>query len=477
VRDFNPDVVCAHSLGSLASYDAFIQLPAGARNRIREVTYLTFGSQIGNPFVRAQFGGRIVPLPCRRWFHLFNAEDDVFTARIRLQADGFEQVDTLFDLPDPLDHDAGAYLQHANTVNRVWASIAGGPEYEPLRAARQLTRGTTLARPRRAQPGRRALLVGINQYPDVKDRLEGCVNDVYQVSAMLQECGFEPDDIRVVLDDRATASGIRSRLQWLLEDAGPGDQRVFFYSGHGAQLPEYAPDEVVDRVNECLVPWDFDWTPERAITDDFLTELYAQLDYSTHFLVMLDCCHSGGMTRDGGVRVRGLNPPDDIRHRELKWNVEEQMWQERKLPSRTVGEGAAAAGRAGERRDTVRVGRAAGLRLLPRPDYRRIRTRLRHKGPYMPVILQACGESELAYEYRDGVTSYGAFTFAVSKRLRRIPGRPPTFAALCKAVGGTLTKLGFEQHPEVDGPDEWVNAAVPWVGRSTAEPKKPRPRR
>src|ERR1700716_2613031 len=29
--------------------------------------------------------------------------------------------------------------------------------------------------------------------------------------------------------------------------------------------------------------------------------------------------HSGGITRDAGPRVRGVTPPDDIRHRALRW--------------------------------------------------------------------------------------------------------------------------------------------------------------
>jgi hypothetical protein len=40
-----------------------------------------------------------------------------------------------------------------------------------------------------------------------------------------------------------------------------------------------------------------------------------------------------------------------------------------------------------------------------------------HKGPYLPLIFKACGEDKDGYEYRDGVTSYGAFTYFVTKTL------------------------------------------------------------
>jgi len=62
-------------------------------------------------------------------------------------------------------------------------------------------------------------------------------------------------DIRVVLNDRATAQGIRERLTWLAgRRAEDGTERVFFYSGHGAQMPGYSAEESVDHVDECLVP-------------------------------------------------------------------------------------------------------------------------------------------------------------------------------------------------------------------------------
>ena len=52
------------------------------------------------------------------------------------------------------------------------------------------------------------------------------------MSAMLQECGFAPEEIRMVLNERATAKGILDRLHWLLDDLQSGDERVLFYSGH-----------------------------------------------------------------------------------------------------------------------------------------------------------------------------------------------------------------------------------------------------
>jgi hypothetical protein len=226
-------------------------------------------------------------------------------------------VEAPFDIQAFLDHDAVSYLTQPIVVNTLWRALAGGPRARAL--GRSLGAFDRVTR-RVGRVTRRALLVGINDYPNPADRLEGCVNDVFLMSSVLQECGFSAEDIRVVLDDRATAKGVLERLGWLLEGVGPGDERVFYYSGHGAQIPNYGPALETDHYDECLVTHDFAWTTDTGLTDDRFYDLYSQLPYEARFVAIFDCCHSGGMTRDGGARVRGLNPPDDIRHRELRWD-------------------------------------------------------------------------------------------------------------------------------------------------------------
>ena len=39
----------------------------------------------------------------------------------------------------------------------------------------------------------------------------------------------------------------------------------------------------------------------------------------------------GGLTQDGARKIRAITPPVDIRHRMLRWNKAEQMWEERDL--------------------------------------------------------------------------------------------------------------------------------------------------
>lgn len=460
VRARPPDVVCAHSLGSLICYDAFQRNPDAVSGR----AVVTSGSQIGNPFVRDCFAGRIEPLAARMWYHLYNPDDHVFTAEVRIEAPNFVEIQARFDKPDDLlNHDPVWYFDHANTQNRVWLDLSGA------RSPRALTRDLRTARALGESRDRRALLIGINAYPNPANRLEGCVNDVFLMSSVLQECGFQPEEIRVVLDDRATAASILERLHWLLDNVASGAERVLFYSGHGAQIPAYGPRQEIDHVNECLVPYDFDWSPERAITDKQLVNFYSQLPYRSRFAAIFDCCHSGGLSREGGLRPRGIDPPDDIRHRALRWNVELGMWQDRSLPSpnRSLARSRGGADYLGARGVTYRIGRAVSLRRLPNATYDRECRALRHRGPYLPIILEACQEQELSYEYRDGATSYGAFTYSLAKVLRETRGerRNPSFRTLARETAARLRALSYDQTPALLGPRALLGRPIPWVGR------------
>ena len=71
---------------------------------------VTFGSQIGNPFVRSTLGGRIVPLRrAREWYHLYNSEDAAFTSRIDIDAPNFVEISTEFDEPGDQDWGRSPY--------------------------------------------------------------------------------------------------------------------------------------------------------------------------------------------------------------------------------------------------------------------------------------------------------------------------------------------------------------------------------
>jgi hypothetical protein len=497
IVEVQPDVIAAHSLGSLLVYEAIQHPDASApdvRRAIRNARLVTFGSQLKNKFVEKNLPyGRVEPLPVKFWHHLYNKHDDVFTAPINLPgADNFEQTQTEFGGWMSLDHSPSDYFLHEAAIANVW---------RPIVAERVRFRGFGAAgRPRRRTPEpyaakpvgparKRALLIGINEYPRAEDRLEGCVNDVYLMSSALQDCGFQARDIRVCLDRRATQRGILERLDWLFDGAGPGDDLVFYYSGHGAQMPEYGAQAEPDRKVETLVPWDFDWSLDTAVTDDHLSGLYANLPYEVRFAMILDCCHSGGMHRSGGARVKGISPPDDIRHREIEWDRDTRTWVPRgfKIASRSFvaakdkkNEDEILESYFGEGLDTLRLGRSAPLRHgFDDKRYEAMKKRRGGPvGPYLPMIVEACAEREFSYEYVDGVVSYGAFTFNAVKIMREnlVKRTPITFGEIEAEVSRQLRDSGYRQTPKILGPKTYRSAPVPWLlpetGKRSANPRR-----
>lgn len=469
INDFTPDVLCGHSLGSLVSYDTLLQV--GDKADVSKLKFMSFGSQIGNSFVSGVFGGRLEMPKIKHWFHLYNEHDNVLTAPVRINDESFTQVETSFDIPwDPMNHDAATYLGHANAVSSAWSDVVGGSQRalmtRSLKAVQKLPR----------TPNRRALLVGIDKYADPANNLNGCVNDTYRMSETLQEMGFEPYDIRVVHNERATAAGIRERIEWLLDDVKSGDIRLLHYSGHGAQIAGYGINSEVDRLDECLVPHDFNWSQETAIIDDWLFERYSQLPYDSRLVMVLDCCHSGGMARGQGVRSRGLTPPDDVRHRTLSWNPETQMWIARKI-SNAVSDLSDRSLYTGKvpGNDISKIGRALKLRNRPDKEYDKLRSTFGHMGPFLPVIYEACQEDQLAEEYQHGVTSFGAFTYCVTQTLReaRNSGKEITFQELLDRTSKRLDDMGYIQKPAILGPDPILGAAVPQFKTAQVAVKKP----
>ena len=83
-------------------------------------------------------------------------------------------------------------------------------------------------------PQLRALLVGIDQYPDPRNNLNSCVNDTLAFRNMLMSSyGFNPADITLLHNRDATLDRVRTALDALCSGVTTGDRIVFFDSSHG----------------------------------------------------------------------------------------------------------------------------------------------------------------------------------------------------------------------------------------------------
>ncbi|MEA5626499.1 caspase family protein [Nostoc sp. UHCC 0251] len=90
-----------------------------------------------------------------------------------------------------------------------------------------------------AQPNPRklALLIGINQYPEIP-ALSGCLTDVeLQRELLIHRFGFQGSDILTLTEEQATREFIEAAfLDHLGKQAKPGDVVVFHFSGYGSRV-------------------------------------------------------------------------------------------------------------------------------------------------------------------------------------------------------------------------------------------------
>jgi hypothetical protein len=95
---------------------------------------------------------------------------------------------------------------------------------------------------RAAAPAKYAMLVGINKYPG--NALNGCVNDVTNLRAMLVEnFGFSAENVVMLTDEEATRANILAKLDGFGARLHRGDLFVFAYSGHGTLFPDEYSEE------------------------------------------------------------------------------------------------------------------------------------------------------------------------------------------------------------------------------------------
>ena len=173
---------------------------------------------------------------------------------------------------------------------------------------------------------RKALLVGINDYAPIGaggPDLNGCVNDVRDMATTLRDLGIVPAvpvNMHIVTDSRATRATIIKELGWLVGGAKKGDVLVFYYSGHGSQMPDMTGEEP-DRRDETICPHDF--ATAGMIKDDDLRGIFDKITPGVNLEVILDSCHSGSGTRvyatlcnenipeENVITIRYVEPPFD----------------------------------------------------------------------------------------------------------------------------------------------------------------------
>lgn len=287
---------------------------------------------------------------------------------------------------------------------------------------------------------RRAVIVGVNRYKNPAHNLLGCVNDALMVGGMLmEEFDFEKEDIRLVVDERATGDNIRARLAWLVDGAGPGSVLVFHFSGHGSQVRDREGDELDDGMDEIICPHDMNW--DDPFTDDELAAVVGSVAEGVNFTLILDCCHSGTGTREvvreapaaRALVPRFMAPPPDIAFR-LAAGVHIAS----DIPERTVN----------------LVGYQAGL------TRRAFGTAVVQQNG---ILITGCRADQTSADAWIDNDHFGAASYSLNYTLRQ-HRFDISYLDLVREAGAWLTARGYSQEPQLEGPEprfSWKFLAAP----------------
>jgi hypothetical protein len=139
-----------------------------------------------------------------------------------------------------------------------------------------------------------ALLVAVNENLMPNYALPTVAKDAAALHKVLihpERCAYPADNVRLLTGSDASRQGILSGISWLKErlvaDRNENATAVFYYSGHGA----------VNRDDNSyfFLPYDL----RSPLTDSLLRapDLAAEIEQvrPRRLLIVLDCCHAGGM--------------------------------------------------------------------------------------------------------------------------------------------------------------------------------------
>jgi WD40 repeat protein/uncharacterized caspase-like protein len=157
-----------------------------------------------------------------------------------------------------------------------------------------------------------AVVIGIKTYQDqwINDRFpvtytEDDAQAFYNFLIDRDGGGFPEDHVHLLLGENATLKEIRKKLDWLTAMAEADDLVVVYFAGHGTYIDDNNDDEGEgDTLDECLVPYDAEWSSLAATTlvDDEIGYWFSNLACQ-HVLMIFDSCFSGGASR--GARSFG----------------------------------------------------------------------------------------------------------------------------------------------------------------------------
>lgn len=240
--------------------------------------------------------------------------------------------------------------------------------------------------------------------------LRGVGKDLATMTSALGARGFTT---RVCPPPGATRAGILAAYETLIDDAEPGDAIVVYYTGHGGSAAPSGGSQPDPAALQFIVPVDYGESSEedfRGISSVELSVLQARLTAVTrNVTVILDCCHSGLMSRDPTATIKAVGPAP---YPMIRAHHDRLVRQ--------------------------------GLRI----------DLVRGEGSPDAVRIVACAPEQRAYEFPglDDGEWMGALTRSLTRTLAEVGDEPVTWATVVDRVRHQVVGLGFSQRPEAEGP-------------------------
>jgi metacaspase-1 len=184
-----------------------------------------------------------------------------------------------------------ADLEETAAFKRLLAGILGIP---PIQVDDHIQAEATSVRAPQPASGHfaygHALVIGIAGYQAVSSLPAVVRNDASTLRHLLVDparCGYPPGQVSLLLDKQATRDNLRQTLDDLAQRTTPDDTVVLFFSGHGARDSDGAA---------YLLPHDcrLDSLQDTALASAEVTAWLNSIR-AARLLVLLDCCHSGGI--------------------------------------------------------------------------------------------------------------------------------------------------------------------------------------
>jgi hypothetical protein len=266
---------------------------------------------------------------------------------------------------------------------------------------------------------KKALCIGINNYPGTQMDLKGCINDANDWADALAARGFS---VSKLLDDQATKAAMVAAMGNLIGKAAKGDSLVITFAGHGTYQPDTDGDEA-DGLDEGLCPYDLH-TNGSAFIDDEIKDLFATRKPGVRIVLITDSCHSGTVTR-----AAKAEPDADTRPRFMPMG----NW----LPDKLLPKN-----RAGKLASTV-VAPVGASPLMA--GYSRA---------LGDLLLSGCkeGPNNFSYDAKINGRPNGAFSYYALKALKTL--RPDaTYIDWHKAIVKYLPSASYPQSPQIVGSD------------------------